>query len=658
MIEATRDGPVVCMVDRLDLAVGDDGEILRSLLLSLAQRITDELPIVLISTVEGPSELGAMEATQSDLLYVARRLSSRHLADWISIPRLTESDIAEWVGACDPSVTRVLVEVAGYRPRSLSAAFDYWRAKGLVELDAEERWILVPTVKDRARHFDTIISERLPSVLGTEDLQTLDRARTILSYASLEGHEFTARAIADALEQDRDEVIDFLDARLVAAADGGEGLVSDIGFTSGVAEGHSIKAARYRFESEFVRLAFDRALGVAERAEAAYRVAIQLAQLYSTDRWRAHTLAQLFEEAGDEVSARHFQNIHDFDAATERLLRRADLLMGLDSSSFDRWERIRLREEVRPTALAMLNHGPPQRALSLFEQLHRLAAEPDIGSLETEVPALSGCAQCLLVLGRFDEARHAAEGAIAGARELEHDGLLANSLFALGLTYFAQGDEPAAESALQESVELTPSAPALAQLAELVRARGAVAQARERLQEAHEITAERDRREHVHILLEQARLERFHGDRSKGQALALQSLNLAEQLDALPEEGFTRYELGLLAFEMGDHAQADDYLKRAGRIANEINSKLLAAAVLVDRARISAVAGGDVEHARSVIAQARETLAQQPKTSVDYLHYPRIRAETDRTIHDLEASLDRACGRAKDRSSDELGGTE
>jgi hypothetical protein len=94
--------PVVCILDGLDRAPTAQ-QWWEGLLLRLAGELGD-LPLRLVTTLEGPAELGGHELGEPAGLWVARRLVDAGVASWVPMGRLDVDAVAAWLGPCEPEL--------------------------------------------------------------------------------------------------------------------------------------------------------------------------------------------------------------------------------------------------------------------------------------------------------------------------------------------------------------------------------------------------------------------------------------------------------------------------------------------------------------------------------------------------------------------------
>ena len=236
---AASEGPVVCLVDDADAAASTWW---LDLVITFAQEIGEELPLVLVMAVDGPGDVNATADPEPPSLAVARRLAGRGLASWLPLRHLTTAEISAWLGPMSPALLHSASELSAGVHGDLAELWEGWKARRVIDLDDSGCWQLAGPVAGGLADATSALSARLVALVGSEDPAAVDDARALLACAALEGRTFTADAVAAALGWDRDELIDLLDdqlAPLVVEA-GGLSIATDAGVVQ--------NAWRYRFE--------------------------------------------------------------------------------------------------------------------------------------------------------------------------------------------------------------------------------------------------------------------------------------------------------------------------------------------------------------------------------------------------------------------------
>jgi tetratricopeptide (TPR) repeat protein len=373
---AAEEGPVVCLVDDSHCAQGGWWS---DLVATFAQEIASDLSLLLVLAVEGPEDLGPHEEDEPDSLYVARRLTSRGLAQWWPLRPLEAGELARWIGPAAPGVAESLRQVTGGLAGWAGQLWDDWQQRGVVERDeVDGRWRFASGGRERAlAPVNDILAERLERLLDRADPQTLDLTQELLSCAALEGQHFTAEALARVLGRDRDELVDFLDDVLAASDERPYGLVAEAGGISVSDRSGQRHLWRYRFSATLDWLTL-RHYGLTEAEKRRYGLALAeaLEELYGLEPHRvARALARLFETGGEEDRARRYRRMADVGTRRDLLLWRAHRALEGPREGWDRWDRRRAAEVLLEAATALFHSGPFTEGLRFAEGAHYLGLE-------------------------------------------------------------------------------------------------------------------------------------------------------------------------------------------------------------------------------------------------------------------------------------------
>ena len=204
--------PLVCLIDDADAA---EGNWWTNLLLTFAQEVTQELPLILVMGIDGPVELGnSPREDESGACAVARSLLGRGLAEWWELRALSKEEISSWVGPASSELLRALWDITEGNTGEIRELWDGWVQRGLIRQDDEGRWRIVGDVERTLAEAGDRFNAQLATQLGQDQLGLIGDVREILACAALEGNTFTAEAVARALSWDRDALIDLLDDHL------------------------------------------------------------------------------------------------------------------------------------------------------------------------------------------------------------------------------------------------------------------------------------------------------------------------------------------------------------------------------------------------------------------------------------------------------------
>ncbi len=326
-----EEGPVVCIVDRADQA--DAAGLWADLVLGLASRVATNLPLLLVLGMDGPKRLGAHRENESDALNVARHLTEAEQATWMALAPATREDLRNLIGPADPKVPDALLEITDGRPLWIRELWDDWRRRGVVDDDGPFGWRFVAGPSSGLNEVDDLLARRFKRRVGTHDLGLLAHAREILLCAAMEGRRFTPAAVADALDIDRNELIDLLDDTLVQDAEHPEGLVTFDGWHSVSDEHGDRDVSVYSFarELDWLALLHHHARGELQQRALAHRLADALAALYGGAAHRvAGVLCRLYGIAGDAAAELHYRRMADLGVNRQIILSRARAVLDGD----------------------------------------------------------------------------------------------------------------------------------------------------------------------------------------------------------------------------------------------------------------------------------------------------------------------------------------
>jgi hypothetical protein len=220
---------------------------------------------------------------------------------------------------------------------------------------------------------DELLGDRLKQLIG-DDLNRLAGARELLACAALEGRRFTAAAVADALERDRDKLIDFLDDTLTIDDEHPDGLLVEDGWVAVRDETGSRSLAMYRFARALDRLTLAN-YGLTDNRQRylSRRLADALANQYGGQAHRVvHTLVRLYTLARIPDRAGYYRRMADNGTARQVILWRARNTLESDEPA-DRSERRRASQLLIAAAEELFHTGPFTDGLTFAQAGHRLA---------------------------------------------------------------------------------------------------------------------------------------------------------------------------------------------------------------------------------------------------------------------------------------------
>ena len=369
--------PVVYLLDDLDAAEGSGWA---NLLLEFAAEMNADLPLLFFLALEGQAELGEHEEDESNLLYIARHLKKRGLADWWHLPPLNREDIAAWIGSAAPGLAQYLHDATGGYPGWVIQLWHDCQERGVVTYsDEAARWQWAANRAPSLNLVKHLLDDRLKKLLGDDDPRKLEQTRTLLACAALEGRRFTAEAVAQVTGRERDDLIDFFDDHLVASTERADGILhEDDSVTIDDEQTGTRTFWRYSFVSDLHWHAMQSrySLTAAEQKQLSLTLAHTLTALYAPDeRLIARTLARLFKAGGDETAARNHQRTADYATSRAALRQQALLLMAINK---DDWDKDRCRQATQLLMAAgrqMLLAYPFEETLGVFEAAYQMACQ-------------------------------------------------------------------------------------------------------------------------------------------------------------------------------------------------------------------------------------------------------------------------------------------
>jgi tetratricopeptide (TPR) repeat protein len=614
---AAQEQPTICLIDDCDDA---DGRWWSELLLGFAVEIAEELPLFLFLSVEGGSRPGEHRSYESDVLFAARELTARELAEWWPIPLADPEELLALTGPADADVVTRLCALSDRRAGWAAELWNEWLRSQIVERDTDlGPWRFAPGQPEASpATFGDVARERVRRAFEG-NLVAANDAWFILACAALEGRYFTADAVALALGRDRDEVIDLLDDHLAADTTRPDGLVEEAGFARGTDPAGRLRdLPRYRFTSQLFRTALVRfGLSLDERKRLSVGLARSLEQTFDPSRpGTAARLAALYTSAGEAEKAESYRRIADDQMPATAVLEQARAIEADDDrDSWSAWQcrraaavlleadRIlggtRTLEEslntlriatalarrggsVSDEAEALMVQGGIEGSAGAFESAH--AHLQAAGSLWRSIARRDGQAEVLKNLARldwlggeraealdqFDDALHLLQQLDVPERELDLH------LLKLDLALRAN-DLALAEASLREADGLTAWAgPRVEASLEELRGRLASQCNESKRAIAHYKRAER-------LYAEQGEL-RFaasarrglaielaaNGDRRRAVQILNEAILTAQSIDTLEGEVEARHVLARIEAEAGNIAGAITGLETCARIYREL----------------------------------------------------------------------------------------
>lgn len=364
---AALEGPVVCVIHDAD---GADGGWWDELIMSLGVEVCDDLPLLLVLSVQGPAEVGVPSEGEPPSQSVARILGSRELATWRSLGPVRRADLSRWVGPSDHAVIHHLDEVGGGVAELAAQTWRRWVAEGVVaRRDNDDRWAFTEHGRDRALGpMQWVVAGRIRRLVGDTGVESLECARDVLSCAALEGATFTANAVVAAL--DRPDAFPLIEI----AAQGDIPILTELPTVTVTDEAGTRELRRYRFTARLDYLVLRRYGLRSERRRAlSSRLAAAVSEAWGSDQARvAGALARLCREAGELEMAAAFERIRNSSGSRDALLWRAEQILQRPRVT-DSFSRNREAEVLLAASSATYNFGPFHDGLRYAEGVRAIA---------------------------------------------------------------------------------------------------------------------------------------------------------------------------------------------------------------------------------------------------------------------------------------------
>ena len=468
---ATQEHPIVIVVD--DLQWADDSTLA---FFSYLTRSSRSLPLVIVGVYRldaAPSQGGV---TNQRLTESLRHLRIEGAVDEIQVARLNrgESDMHVTKLLDDQQVASKIFDLVYERtaghPLFLAETVRFLRHEDAIKLDGEI-WVL----PDASKTMD-ILPQRVQDVI-LQRLSVLERTdRDLLEVAAVDGEQFSSESVAHCLGWSRIELLKRLqsleaDYRLVRRHERG-----------------------YRFDHSMIRLALYDEVLPELRAEYHRMIADLLIENHGDDDDFASRIATHLVASGQDReaipylsrSADRLRSVHAMQQALGTSVRLVELLDKYD------WPDANLVIGAKlGLAEALFAIGNIEKAASRFERVisDSSSAEDDhrLGS------ANRGYANCLRLLGKLEQARKAAETALALGRDSDNYTDIFRTLVALADIESSSGNYSAAisqaSSALdvaEEQLDLTATSFAQATLGHIHWHMGAIRESMQHFSSARE----------------------------------------------------------------------------------------------------------------------------------------------------------------------------
>ncbi len=453
---AAANHPVVYLVDDLDES---REHWLADLLQELATEIDRDLPLIVFAVIEGPMKLGEYSSDDPHLWLTVRDLLERGVAEWWPLHPLSRAEVAEYIGAARPGIAEHLHQVTNGYPRRVIELWRDWQTRGVVWwADEEDCWRWDNARRPTLNLVKDVIEDRLKNIFG-DDQETIKLARKLLALGALEGEVFTAAVLAQALDWDCDELIDFIDDELAQSNDNPDGLLQEADSLEIPLNPSATRTLwRYRFAADLFWLAC-REYGFTETElpNASAALAAVLQEAYEPEvRLIAGSLARLYRNCRAKKAAEHYRRMWDFGFERESMRKQALLLLRVNKDDWSFWGKKRAVELLLEAAGLMYRSANSKEMVAVSEEAYRLASligdkdkqgracylsgtalqfaadfnrareqferglaiHREIGSRDGEAACLSGLAQVASSLSEYETAREQYGQALAISREI------------------------------------------------------------------------------------------------------------------------------------------------------------------------------------------------------------------------------------------------
>ena len=425
LLELCRRGPAVCLLDGVDARAVPLWSALAGL---LAPRIATDLPVLLVLGLDGPRDLHEAAPHESEHLGVARELTSELVsaATWHWLPPLTEEQLLAWTGPATSDVVTWLLELTTSRSGETRRRWQDWQSRRVIERHSEGTWRFAGDY-DPALDIDGLLEGRIRALVGS-GYQEIAAAHRVLGCAALEGRQFTAPAVALAIDRADREVMALLET-LVVDERRPNGLLRREAPNTIVTASGARNLAVYRFVRELDwRAMRHHGMNPGSQRHHAATLVHALQELYGAGlEPRAETLARLCVIAGDNAGAHRFERLAGMNAAGRIVLWRARNALHSPRPS-DPIARDRLARHLIDGAKDLDGHGQFAEGLEFGRAAQQLAQ-----TRRNRARAVYAAARHLMWLAAYAEARREFTRALELYLALGLDGLRGQAGSRLGI---------------------------------------------------------------------------------------------------------------------------------------------------------------------------------------------------------------------------------
>ena len=592
--------PLVCFVNGAEHA---EGNWWANLLLSFAQEVTEELPLVLVMGLDGQPEPSNVPTVEESPAYgVARSLRTRGLAVWWPLRPLSKEEVRAWLSPASVGLISAMWDITEGDPAEIAEVWESWAQRGVIRQDERGSWEMYGDAERSLAEAADRLNAQLSGLLGGSDVGSIAEVRAILACGALEGTIFTPEAVAQALASTPDRVIDLLDDHLTSET----GPVHEAPPAAIVQpDGQERLVWRYRFARNLDRrIARVRFATEAERKELADRLAPALAASYAPEEHRVATaLAALYGLAGNVAIAQHYRRIADFGMTQALLRAQARYLMNASMRNWTGWEVGRTAELLLAASNRLYGVVPYSESLeyaTASAELARTAAMPLI-----EGHSLCWQAHLNLRMGSSELARRDLERARAlfageAPRELQARIELMDARIEFADKKFETARAPAERAgAIYERLRQPDGAAASWYLlANIALELGDLESARHTSQRALEIHQSIDDRHDLAASWHQlAEIELRTGNLATARAANAHALKIDQEIGNRASEAATWLQLGQIRLAEGDFDEALAPVRRAVELHQDVGNRPSEAGAWLQLAAIE-LARGEIEGAR------------------------------------------------------------
>lgn len=430
------------------------------LLYDLADEIAQDLPVLMILTVDAPAPvIWLTEDMHSAATRVAATLVLQHLAQAFHLGEVSAEDCELALQTTSVLADR-LVQLAGGDPWIVQMLWDEWQRQSTVVRQATGIWHLAQTqhaqwlvfgdTRDYVRNLVQQLLKRHSE--PPFDVRTVE---TILNCAAVEGEVFTVQAVAEVLGIDEDDLIDFLDDYLCSTSDTNglrtEPILEEYGFVE--VPQRERELFQYRFSRPYLHHVFAKyPARPDDRRRWSGQIAEMLEYWYSYNASQiADKLYRLFTAADMEQRAAKYKRTRTVPSDITVLLWHTQFLVErVDHNSSYTYRLLEVGFEL---CQRISNEFPElwERGYELARRLSKQARK--LNDREHEANALFYAAYHLVQGNQIYRALPLADSVVAHYHSLAPNGPdEARGLWLKGIVLRAQGEVAAARACLERAL--------------------------------------------------------------------------------------------------------------------------------------------------------------------------------------------------------------